>query len=237
MIYEHLLVLVDPIDSEQANKLLGENKTILLNQCHPISHIGATLLRTCRTIYQEALPVLYGRNVFDLSSPKAIRDFRDSGINIYTQGKCLAVTIGSLQSLVPIPYFRSRPLNYPWYFFRILCNQYWLTFGKVFDLKRYQPQGRLTLIRSIRLKFAPDPSSTIFLFDRTTEPKEALIVWTKDFFNSLFYDFRFPALQSLTLDFLEMRLDENEGLRVSALGTTYRAVILISLRLIHSLGG
>ena len=99
----------------------------------------------------------------------------------------------------------------------MLRNQYWLTSEKVFDLKRYQPQGRLTLIRSINLKFAPNPSSTISLFDRTPEPKEALIVWTKDFFNSLLYDFRFPALQNLTLDFLEMKLDENEGLRVSAI--------------------
>ena len=97
MVYDYLLVSVDPIDSEEANKLLGENKTLLLNHHNPIPHISATLLRTCRTIYKEALPILYGRNVFNFSSPAAIRNFRNSGIDSYHQGKCLAVTISSLQ--------------------------------------------------------------------------------------------------------------------------------------------
>lgn len=87
MIYSHLLVSADPIKSEQANKLIGDKRSVLLSEHDPISDISATLLRTCRKVYNEALPILYGRNVFIFSRPKAIDNFRDSGIDGWTRGR------------------------------------------------------------------------------------------------------------------------------------------------------
>ena len=87
MIYDLLLVSADSINTEQANKLLGHSKSLLLSYHDPIPNISAALLRTCRAIYEEALPILYGRNVFEFSDPDAIDEFRDSGIASYPYGK------------------------------------------------------------------------------------------------------------------------------------------------------
>ena len=104
MIYDHLLVSVDPIESEEANKLLGENKDILLSCHNPIPNISATLLRTCRTILKEALPRLYGRNVFSFSHPKAIRDFKDDGIRSYFQRRYPLINATPSRCLIYVSY-------------------------------------------------------------------------------------------------------------------------------------
>ena len=91
MIYDLLLVSDDLIDSGQANKLLGENKSLSLRLHNPISYISAALLRTCRTVYKEGLPILYGRNVFDFSHPEAIRKFRHCGIDEFPRSRFLLV--------------------------------------------------------------------------------------------------------------------------------------------------
>ncbi len=83
--------------SEQANKLIGDKRSVLLSDHNPISDVSATLLRTCRMVYNEALPILYGRNVFIFSSPAAIDNFRDSGIDGFSRGKRLVINMSSSQ--------------------------------------------------------------------------------------------------------------------------------------------
>ena len=90
-----------------------------------------------------------------------------------------------------------------------------LTSGKVFRLRKNEPQGRLTLLRCVNLIFTPDTSFGKALFDIDSTLIDELRAWTREFFNnSRLSDPRFPALQNLTLDFLAMRFDENEGFRV-----------------------
>ena len=44
--------------------------------------IDANILRTCRRIYNETLPMLYGENNFIFRTPSAIETFRDRGLVI-----------------------------------------------------------------------------------------------------------------------------------------------------------
>ncbi len=104
IIYDHLLVSASSISTKQANKLLGGKRSILLSDHNPISDISATLLRTCRKVYNEALPILYGRNVFSFPNPEAIEKFRDRGIDGWSRGRHIVVIICSMQCLVSISY-------------------------------------------------------------------------------------------------------------------------------------
>lgn len=47
----------------------------MLDSVHPVKDIDSTILRACRTIYAEALPILYGRNTFEFAKPRKLRDF------------------------------------------------------------------------------------------------------------------------------------------------------------------
>jgi len=42
--------------------------------------VDTTVLRTCRQIYFEALPILYEENYFVFFSPQALDMFRDKGL-------------------------------------------------------------------------------------------------------------------------------------------------------------
>jgi len=42
--------------------------------------IDTTVLRTCRQVYMEALPMLYGENNFVFFSPSALDLFRNKGL-------------------------------------------------------------------------------------------------------------------------------------------------------------
>lgn len=214
MIYSHLLVSADPINSEQANKLIGDKRSVLLSDHNPISGISATLLRTCRKVYNEALPILYGRNVFIFSRPKAIDNFRDSGIDGFTRGRHIFVNhnLSAMSSPLLLLLF--------WGF------KYRLTSGKACDFRKREPQGRLTLLCCVVLKFLPEKTSGGGLWDIPPDPKEPWKIWTRDFLNSRLYDLRFPALRELTLDFLELKLDENIGFRVSTQSTPYSMIVL-----------
>lgn len=113
------------------------------------------------------------------------------------------------------------------YYYCFGIVQYRLTSRKVFDLRKREPQGRLTLLCSVVLNFALEKDFGGALWGAPPDPKEAWKTWTKDFLNSRLYDLRFPALRELTLDFLEMKLNENEGFRVSTQSITYSIVFLI----------
>lgn len=78
MIYGHLLVVPEAIS--RAHELVGGVQTVLAQNYHPIPGLNAAILRTCRSIYDEALPVLYGCNEFDFRSPDNIKTFQEDGL-------------------------------------------------------------------------------------------------------------------------------------------------------------
>ncbi len=73
MIYELLLIskgtVMDP------HRLMGPRKSVLAGTRPQIKDIDATILRTSRSIYHEALQTLYRKNNFQFSSPDAIESF------------------------------------------------------------------------------------------------------------------------------------------------------------------
>ncbi len=85
MIFHHLLTTVEPI--EKPHKHLGSKETALLDNYKPIPQIDSAILRTCRMIYSEALPILYGQNTFEFSSANAIRSFQSKSLIGYPLGR------------------------------------------------------------------------------------------------------------------------------------------------------
>ena len=76
LIYRELLTTPEPID--RAHKQLGSKETAMLDQYQKIPNLDAPILRTCRTIYNEALPILYGLNTFQFASSQSIRYVKPS---------------------------------------------------------------------------------------------------------------------------------------------------------------
>ncbi len=85
MIYHQLLTIPETI--ENVHKHLGSKETALVDNYQPIPRIDAAILRTCRLIYSEALPMLYGHNTFELSSANAIRSFQSKSLIGYPLGR------------------------------------------------------------------------------------------------------------------------------------------------------
>jgi len=79
MIYGYLLVTPEIIS--HAHELVGGVQTVLAENHHPIPGLDAAILRTCRSIYEEALPILYGRNTFLFQHPDQIRAFQRDGLS------------------------------------------------------------------------------------------------------------------------------------------------------------
>lgn len=84
MIFHHLLTTSEPI--EKPHKHLGSKETALLDSYKAIPEIDSAILRTCRLIYSEALPILYGQNTFEFSSANAIRSFQSKSLISYPLG-------------------------------------------------------------------------------------------------------------------------------------------------------
>ena len=76
MIYRHLLVSAEPIVG--AEKLIGDQTAVLLRNYHPIPDIDATILRTCRAVYEEGVNILYRWNKFHFSDSRAIKIFKET---------------------------------------------------------------------------------------------------------------------------------------------------------------
>lgn len=87
MVYSFLLTTPEPI--EKAQKHLGPKETALLDNYIPIPNIDAAILRTCRLIYNEGLPILYG-NTFEFSSAHSIRSFASKSLLNFPSGACIA---------------------------------------------------------------------------------------------------------------------------------------------------
>ncbi|CAD6564294.1 MAG: hypothetical protein ASARMPREDX12_002615 [Alectoria sarmentosa] len=73
MVYRHLLVSKTTIC--RPNVLMGPRRQIMAHHSPNIEDIDGTILRTCRTIYQEARPLLYNENWFYFSWPTDIEQF------------------------------------------------------------------------------------------------------------------------------------------------------------------
>ncbi|KAI4203671.1 MAG: hypothetical protein LQ350_001672 [Teloschistes chrysophthalmus] len=79
MIYHELLVSAQCI--KKPHKLVCNKKSIMLDSLKPVRDIDSAVLRVCRSIYNEALPILYGKNTFEFSKPRKLRDFSHAGLD------------------------------------------------------------------------------------------------------------------------------------------------------------
>jgi len=82
MVYRLLLVTTE-IDNP--SQLVNEKlRSLIIPASHPrlviLSVIDATVLRTCRRIYEEALPILYGDNTYKFSIATSLEVFKGEGL-------------------------------------------------------------------------------------------------------------------------------------------------------------
>lgn len=81
MVYGWLLVTSRIDDPSQ---LVNEKmRSLIIPASHPrlvILSIDATVLRTCRRIYEEALPLLYGDNTYKFSTATSLETFKGEGL-------------------------------------------------------------------------------------------------------------------------------------------------------------
>ena len=51
------------------------------SRCQPIQGLEPAILRTCRSIYLQALPILYGNNTFSFDSRESLNEFTHGGLS------------------------------------------------------------------------------------------------------------------------------------------------------------
>ncbi|KAL9596948.1 MAG: hypothetical protein Q9219_005459 [cf. Caloplaca sp. 3 TL-2023] len=73
MIYRQLLVSSSTI--KKPHRLVCSGRMVMVDSIQPIKDIDSTILRVCRSIYHEALPVLYGQNTFEFAKPRKLYEF------------------------------------------------------------------------------------------------------------------------------------------------------------------
>ena len=78
MIYKELLVSECRI--RNAGRYIGYAETPMLSGRKRISDVDATITRTCRAVYDETMPILYGHNVFLFEKAEDIKDFKRKGL-------------------------------------------------------------------------------------------------------------------------------------------------------------
>lgn len=79
MIYRKVLRFEKPI--RHAHNFLDPHPPFMLAESSHIEEINAAILRTCRTIYQEAIHILYGTNRFYFRKSKDIEKFAFRGLS------------------------------------------------------------------------------------------------------------------------------------------------------------
>ena len=77
-IFQELLEYSKPI--HEAHKLLGTER-VLESRNPQIKGLEPAILRTCRSIYLQALPILYGNNTFKFDSGKSLTVFAHKGLD------------------------------------------------------------------------------------------------------------------------------------------------------------
>lgn len=88
LIYRELLLSKSGGRVEEPHKLLDKKSSSLIHM-HRVAmecfvrdpHIDSSILRTCRRVYQEGLPILYGDNVFMFSQAIGVKTFRAEQIS------------------------------------------------------------------------------------------------------------------------------------------------------------
>ena len=78
LVYENVLNYEKSIS--QANHFLGPEPPIMAKEAQHIGSIDSALLRTCRTIYSEAIAVLYGGNLFEFHTLRDLQHFAHDGL-------------------------------------------------------------------------------------------------------------------------------------------------------------
>ena len=113
MVYEYILISDEPLYGQEYR--VGQDRTMLSpDRYRIVPYLEATVLRTCQTIYREALPILYQRNTFIFYDPYGIKRFEDENLSHLGKnipGECSSDTI----YLVQVPSLlclRSESLSY-----------------------------------------------------------------------------------------------------------------------------
>ncbi|KAL8737461.1 MAG: hypothetical protein Q9181_001649 [Wetmoreana brouardii] len=204
MIYSELLVSALPI--KKPHKLVCKKKSIMLDSTHPVKDIDSAILCVCRTIYNEALPVLYGKNTFEFCKPRKLRDFSHTGLD---KRLTTHVTLLQILRLIVVPHTEFG-----------FCEA---------------EAGRFTLIRSIILRLGHDRKPYIWQHNapRAPDRKKIWSHWYQYFFNESDprneFDWgmfpclstNFPALDKLELDFSDWQLVEVDAIRVEPFITKF----------------
>ena len=99
MVYVSILKFEKHI--KQAHRFLGHRPPIMAEDGIHIEAIDATLLRTCKTIYREAIPVLYAMNRFHFRNPRDIESFAHFRMGNIPFG--FHLTNGEASTAVPKP--------------------------------------------------------------------------------------------------------------------------------------
>ena len=159
----------------------------------PQSGTDSTLLRSCRKVYDEALPILYGENVFCFEAVRSIRYFKEKGLAI-SHYKSREIIEGGIIRSAEMIGDASR------------------TQIPVFDF-RPNLQGRCTMIQHLALRFfdgdeglqAPDAFPYAYHVDDVDS-------WAK-FIHHNKYSYGpdgicFTSLKTLKLDFSNWQLSE-----------------------------
>lgn len=105
MVYE--CILVSGVSLYGQEHRVGGRTMIPQDRYRLVSHLESAVLRTCQTIYREALPILYHRNTFVFSDPCGIRKFEDANL------PCLGKSIPGMFSTDKICLVHVRCLSYP----------------------------------------------------------------------------------------------------------------------------
>ncbi|MDI1486492.1 MAG: hypothetical protein OHK93_005722 [Ramalina farinacea] len=182
LIYRELLTTPEVID--QAHKQLGNKESAMLEHYKPIPGIDSPILRTCRLIYIEALPILYGLNTFHFSSAQCIRHFQNHGLSTFP----LDLKVDNVLAFN----FKSAT-----------TGRLQMIRSLVLELKSdYRVYTRNTNVSYTRDNIWRDWSISLFNDDR-----DSIYGWGSN-------NLSFPQLEKLTLDFTEWQLTENDGVLV-----------------------
>ncbi|KAL8656499.1 MAG: hypothetical protein Q9210_000214 [Variospora velana] len=117
MVYRELLV--SSANIKKPHRLVCNKRSIMLDSVQPVKDIDSRILRVCRSIYAEALPILYGQNIFEFAKPRKLRDFshgyldkrnprfafREADAGRFTLIRCIILRLGYDRK----PYAFQRP--------------------------------------------------------------------------------------------------------------------------------
>lgn len=204
--------------------------------------LSSTFLRACRKVHDEALPILYSKNLFIFKGIVQLKHFRSSGLSrvpseysfhpsisrpqrfqgvgYETASDNSDVCFAPLDKDAPSPEAKQMILELRQMLHRHHTRPYidereFLAGTTTFN-GRPEPQGRLTMIRMLSLK--PRPMSARDRSNQSVLRQQTLADWCHFFRQSPFDTFTdyicFPNLQILKLDFSNFFLEENEQLGV-----------------------